>query len=85
MLPYLHERKIHLNRLKFNTKYFYTSIQTHDQDIEQYQKQINRQFEQENMSFLESEQSQVLENSKITKTKFLQSKLNRITDVANEV
>ena len=28
MLPYLHERKIFLNRMKQNTKYFYTSKQT---------------------------------------------------------
>ena len=28
MLPYLHERKIYMNRIKQNTKYFYTSKQT---------------------------------------------------------
>lgn len=26
MMPYLHERKIFLNRIKKNTQYFYTSI-----------------------------------------------------------
>jgi len=26
ILPYLNERRIHLNRPKVNTKYFYTSI-----------------------------------------------------------
>ena len=26
--PYLHEKKIYLNRIKTNTKYFYTSITT---------------------------------------------------------
>lgn len=26
--PYLHERKIYLNRIKFNTRYFYTSVET---------------------------------------------------------
>ena len=26
ILPYLHERKIYLNRIKVNTDYFYTSI-----------------------------------------------------------
>ena len=28
MLPYLHERKIYMNRIKQNTKYFYSSKQT---------------------------------------------------------
>ena len=28
IVPYLHERKIHLNRIKQNTKYFYTSCQS---------------------------------------------------------
>lgn len=26
--PYLHERRIYLNRIKFNTQYFYTSVTT---------------------------------------------------------
>jgi hypothetical protein len=26
ILPYLHERKIYLNRIKVNTDYFYTTI-----------------------------------------------------------
>ena len=26
IVPYLHERKIYLNRIKVNTNYFYTSI-----------------------------------------------------------
>ena len=36
MLPYLHERKIHLNRLKNNTDYFYTSVETKPEDEEKY-------------------------------------------------
>ena len=28
VLPYLHERKIYLNRIKMNTDYFYTNIQS---------------------------------------------------------
>jgi len=35
ILPYLHERKIFLNRIKFNTNYFYTSIQRKEQALEQ--------------------------------------------------
>lgn len=27
-MPYLHERKIYLNRMKMNTKYFYTTFKT---------------------------------------------------------
>jgi len=33
ILPYLHERKIFLNRVKFNTNYFYTSIE-HELDLD---------------------------------------------------
>jgi hypothetical protein len=32
ILPYLHERKIYLNRIKKNTKYFYTTSQSGDSD-----------------------------------------------------
>ena len=28
MLPYLHQRRVYLNRIKPNTHYFYTSIDT---------------------------------------------------------
>ena len=28
ILPYLHDSRIYLNRLKLNTEYFYTSIDT---------------------------------------------------------
>jgi hypothetical protein len=34
--PYLHERRIYLNRVKFNTQYFYTSVQTSKQMEELY-------------------------------------------------
>ena len=33
LLPYLHERKIYLNRIKQNTKYFFTSIQRPTESI----------------------------------------------------
>ena len=34
--PYLHERKIFLNRIKKNTKYFYTSIESQESDEAKY-------------------------------------------------
>lgn len=34
--PYLHDRKIYLNRIKLNTDYFYTSIETSLKDEEMY-------------------------------------------------
>ena len=40
LVPYLHERKIYLNPIKLNTKYFYTSIDTSIKDIKQYQTRI---------------------------------------------
>jgi len=36
LLPYLHDRKIYLNRVKSNTDYFYTSIETRPEDEERY-------------------------------------------------
>jgi len=32
-LPYLHERRIYLNRIKDNTDYFYTSIESSPQEV----------------------------------------------------
>jgi hypothetical protein len=34
--PYLHERRIYLNRVKFNTEYFYTAVQTFKDQEELY-------------------------------------------------
>jgi len=36
ILPYLHERRIYLNREKLDTDYFYTSIVTTSQDEHKY-------------------------------------------------
>lgn len=41
MLPYLHERKIFLNRIKLNTEYFYTLVETKVEDSYQYMKSFN--------------------------------------------
>ena len=35
-LPYLHDKKIYLNRIKDHTEYFYTSIETLVADEEHY-------------------------------------------------
>jgi hypothetical protein len=32
ILPYLHERRIYLNKKKMNTDYFYTSIETFESE-----------------------------------------------------
>ena len=40
LLPYLHERKIYLNRLKSNTDYFYTSVETKPEDEAKYHEGI---------------------------------------------
>jgi hypothetical protein len=39
-LPYLHERKIYLNRVKDNTDYFYTSIDTTLKDYRLYHQNL---------------------------------------------
>lgn len=36
LLPYLHDRKIYLNRVKNNTDYFYTSLETRPEDEQIY-------------------------------------------------
>jgi len=36
ILPYLHERRIYLNRMKQNTEYFYTSIETDNSKVEEH-------------------------------------------------
>lgn len=40
ILPYLHERRIYLNRKKSNTNYFYTSIDTSISEEAQYNDRI---------------------------------------------
>ena len=35
VIPYLHERRIYLNRLKMNTKYFYTTIEPEEKGAEE--------------------------------------------------
>ena len=40
ILPYLHDHKIYLNRIKINTDYFYTSIETKLGDEEEYHDNI---------------------------------------------
>ena len=36
-LPYLHERRIYLNRIKDNTDYFYTCIETGNDEVKNYE------------------------------------------------
>ena len=36
MVPYLHERKIHLNRIKINVDYQYTCLEIKESDINNY-------------------------------------------------
>jgi len=52
MVPYLHEKKIYLNRIKDHTEYFYTSIETRESDEKKYyqylyKKMTGRGIEQE--------------------------------------
>lgn len=45
ILPYLHDRKIHLNKVKMNIKYFYTSIETTEKEEMEYMKKIDKDVE----------------------------------------
>lgn len=47
MLPYLHERKVYLNRLKNNTKYFYTTKQEEIIVSQDFEKQENQEIVKE--------------------------------------
>ena len=38
VLPYLHEKRIYLNRIKMKTDYFYTSLETTIEDQVEYNK-----------------------------------------------
>ena len=42
ILPYLHERRIYLNRKKLNTDYFYTTIETKDAEEQAYYNAIDQ-------------------------------------------
>lgn len=41
ILPYLHDHKIYLNRLKINTDYFYTSMETDPKEEDEYHQEIS--------------------------------------------
>lgn len=59
ILPYLHENRIYLNRIKLNTSYFISSIETPMQDVEHYNKQVdqNQEYEHESNSSLDKSQA----------------------------
>lgn len=42
ILPYLHDRRIYLNKKKVNTNYFYTSIETNVSDISTYNDNLSK-------------------------------------------
>lgn len=44
ILPFLHEKRIYLNRIKSNTFYFYSSIDTPIEEIERYNKDIELEY-----------------------------------------
>lgn len=48
LLPYLHERKIYLNRLKLNTDYFYTSVETKPEDEDLYHEKLTKKIGKKN-------------------------------------
>ena len=54
LLPYLHERKIYLNRLKLNTDYFYTSVETNPEDEDLYHKKLTTKIGKKNQELSES-------------------------------
>ena len=45
MLPYLHEKRVYLNRQKTNTYYFYSSIETPNHEIMAYNAKIRDKYE----------------------------------------
>ena len=54
LLPYLHDRKIYLNRLKINTDYFYTSVETKPEDEELYHDEMTKKLSTLNEKFAAS-------------------------------
>jgi hypothetical protein len=47
--PYLHERRIYLNRVKLNTQYFYTAVQTFKDQEDLYVESLKQNRKSENM------------------------------------
>ena len=45
MLPYLHEKRVYLNRQKTNTYYFYSSIETPNNEIKAYNAKVRAELE----------------------------------------
>ena len=45
MLPYLHEKRVYLNRQKTNTYYFYSSIETPNSEIKAYNAKVRAELE----------------------------------------
>ena len=41
IVPYLHERRIYLNRMKINTEYFYTTVKTKKSEEKLYEQIVN--------------------------------------------
>ena len=52
VLPYLHERAIHLNRVKLNTDYFYTTIESYEDEEQQHNQRLLRQLTAKSKSAL---------------------------------
>ena len=50
-MPFLHNRKLFLNRQKKNTEYFYTSIETLTQDVNDHS--VNNQQDQQSQTYFE--------------------------------
>ena len=60
ILPFLHEKRVYLNRQKTNTYYFYSSIDTPYSEIEAYNKKIKASLEDRL-----SKESKTFEDAKI--------------------
>jgi hypothetical protein len=45
MLPYLHEKRVYLNRQKTNTYYFYSSIETPNHEIKAYNAKVRAELQ----------------------------------------
>lgn len=46
ILPYLHDRRIYLNRIKLNTNYFYTQIETTLEDEMDYHQKVEKKLKE---------------------------------------
>jgi len=47
-LPYLHEKRIYLNRIKNRIEYYYTSIESNVEDQEVYNKKLEEIYQPSN-------------------------------------